>query len=589
LFDTRAAQESLLVWAGKANRTDKNSTVYREFIKNNWKNSLFASSGKLLFDEFWNTSLHDGVYHVAVPDEVAAEVPSTANVADAASSLIKAAGASTGWEVVLYEKVGIGTGNQASNPILQELPDPITRVTWDNYITMAPEDMDKPEFKFNKLMGQNQWAHVAKVSANGKTIELPVLAQPGQAPGTIGIALGYGRKFGKKDEVIGVNVYPLLSFVGNYFTTSVYNATVESAGRKYQLAGTQTHHTMMGRDIVKETSLKEFIQNPKSGNPDKLMHTNVKDLTIDGHEAPVSKIDYWKDFKMVNHRWGLSIDLNTCTGCGACVVACHVENNVPVVGKDEIRRSRDMHWLRIDRYYTSDADPSTRYEKGNDNYRSKEIPSRNPKVVFQPVMCQHCNHAPCETVCPVLATTHSSEGLNQMTYNRCVGTRYCANNCPYKVRRFNWFQYAENKKFDYYMNDDLGKLVLNPDVTVRARGVMEKCSMCVQRIQAGKLEAKKQSRMVKDQEIQTACAEACPTNAIVFGDYNDSEGMIAKLEKNPRAYHLLEEIGIKPNVMYQTKVRNVEEEYGHKDLHHGGGHEEGHEEHEAHSEEHGGH
>jgi len=589
LFDTRAAQESLLVWAGKANRSDKNSTVYREYIKNNWKSTLFASSGKLTFEEFWNTSLHDGVFHVAASDEVSAEVSLGANVSDAATSLIKAAASSTGWEVVLYEKVGIGTGNQAYNPILQELPDPITRVTWDNYITMAPEDMDKPEFKFNKLMGQNQWAHVAKVTANGKTLELPVLAQPGQTPGTIGIALGYGRKFGKKDEVIGVNAYPLLSFVGNYFTTSVYNATVEPAGKKYQLAGTQTHHTMMGRDIVKETSLKEFIQNPKSGNPDKLMHTNVKDLTIDGHEAPVSKIDYWKDFKMVNHRWGLSIDLNTCTGCGACVVACHIENNVPVVGKDEIRRSRDMHWLRIDRYYTSDADPSTRYEKGNDNYRSKEIPSRNPKVVFQPVMCQHCNHAPCETVCPVLATTHSSEGLNQMTYNRCVGTRYCANNCPYKVRRFNWFQYAENKKFDYYMNDDLGKLVLNPDVTVRSRGVMEKCSMCVQRIQAGKLEAKKQSRMVKDQEIQTACAEACPTNAIVFGDYNDSEGMIAQLEKNPRAYHLLEEIGIKPNVIYLTKVRNVDEEYGHHDPHHSGDHEEGHKEHEVHSESHGGH
>jgi MoCo/4Fe-4S cofactor protein with predicted Tat translocation signal len=561
LFDTRAAQESLLVWAGKASRSDKNSSTYREYIKNTWRNTLFASSGKLLFDEFWNTSLHDGVYSIAVTPT--AETGSTANISASAQAINAAASNAKGWEITLYEKVGMGTGMMAANPILQELPDPISRVTWDNYITMSPADMDKQEFGFNKLMGQNQWANVAKVTVNGKTLELPVLAQPGQTPGTIGIAIGYGRKFGKNDEVIGANAFPLLQIAGNNFSTIVTGASVESAGKKHQLAGTQTHHTMMGRDIVKETSLKEFGKDPKSGNPDKVMHTNVQSLTNGGHEAPIDKIDYWKDFKMVNHRWGLSIDLNSCNGCGACVVACHVENNVPVVGKDEIRRSRDMHWMRIDRYYTSDADPSTRYEKGNDNYRKKEIPSNSPKVVFQPVMCQHCNHAPCETVCPVLATTHSSEGLNQMTYNRCVGTRYCANNCPYKVRRFNWFQYSENKKFDYYMNDELGKLVLNPDVTVRARGVMEKCSMCVQRIQAGKLEAKKQDRLVKDQEIKTACAEACPTNAIIFGDYNDEAAMIAKLENDPRAYHLLEEVGVKPNVIYQTKVRNVEEEYGH--------------------------
>jgi molybdopterin-containing oxidoreductase family iron-sulfur binding subunit len=224
-----------------------------------------------------------------------------------------------------------------------------------------------------------------------------------------------------------------------------------------------------------------------------------------------------------------------------------------------------------------------------------ETPGKNPRVAYQPIMCQHCNHAPCETVCPVLATTHSTEGLNQMTYNRCVGTRYCANNCPYKVRRFNWFKYNENEKFDFYMNDDLGKMVLNPDVTVRARGVMEKCSMCVQRIQSGKLEAKKESRMVNDGEIQTACSDACPTNAIIFGDYNDAKSKIHEMENsNERSYKLLEEIGIKPNVIYQTKVRNVEEEYKHFEeaVHeggedHGGEHQE--EKHESGSEEHGGH
>lgn len=570
LFDTRAAQESLLVWAGKAIRSDKNSTTYRDYIKNVWNTTLFAGSGKLLFNDFWNLSLHDGVYDAAATASVipvsagtTADQPVSGSLLDAASSLLKTASETSGWEVIMYQKVGMGTGIYAANPILQELPDPITRVTWDNYITMSPEDMDKAEFKFNKLMGQNQWANIAKVSVNDKTIELPVLAQPGQTPGTVGIALGYGRKFGRKDDVIGVNAYPFISTVNDCFTIWVTGATLESVGRKYQLAGTQTHHTMMGRDIIKETSLLEFEANPRSGNPAKMLHTNVHDLTVDGHEAPIGKIDYWKEFSTPNHRWGLSIDLNACNGCGACVVACHIENNVPVVGKDEIRRSRDMHWMRIDRYYTSDADPSTRYDKTNDNYRSKEIPSKQPKIAFQPVMCQHCNHAPCETVCPVVATTHSSEGLNQMTYNRCVGTRYCANNCPYKVRRFNWFQYNNNSKFDYYMNDDLGKMVLNPDVTVRDRGVMEKCSMCVQRIQAGKLEAKKEGRMVKDQEIQTACSAACPTNAIIFGDYNDTESKIATLEKNGRAYYLLEEVGIKPNVIYQTKVRNVDELYGH--------------------------
>lgn len=582
LFDTRSAQESLLVWAGKATRTDKNSSVYRDYIKKFWSTTLFAGSGKLLFDEFWNLSLHDGVYTSTQPISngiapfVAATDPMPASgLADAAAALVKVASESSSWEVVFYQKVGMGTGIYATNPILHELPDPITRVTWDNYITMSPEDMDKPEFKFNKLMGQRQWAHVAKVNVNGKSIELPVLAQPGQMPGTIGIALGYGRKFGRKDDLIGVNAYPMVSYLNGLLMTWAVGATVENAGKKYQLAGTQTHHTMMGRDIVKETSLKEYNDNARSGNPAKTLHTNVYALTDGGHEAPVSKIDYWKEFSMPNHRWGLSIDLNACNGCGSCVVACHIENNVPVVGKDEVRRSRDMHWMRIDRYYTSDADPSTRYDKTNDNYRSKEIPSKQPKVVFQPVMCQHCNHAPCETVCPVVATTHSSEGLNQMTYNRCVGTRYCANNCPYKVRRFNWFQYNNNSKFDYYMNDELGKMVLNPDVTVRDRGVMEKCSMCVQRIQAGKLDAKKEGRMVKDQEIQTACSSACPTQAIVFGDYNDSESRIAKLEKDGRAYHLLEEVGIKPNVIYQTKVRNVEEIYGHDEASNAG-HDEAH-------------
>jgi molybdopterin-containing oxidoreductase family iron-sulfur binding subunit len=259
----------------------------------------------------------------------------------------------------------------------------------------------------------------------------------------------------------------------------------------------------------------------------------------------------------------MTVDLNKCIGCGACVTACGAENNVPVVGKEEIRRGRDMHWLRIDRYYSSDMTEEKAEEEGInaiDKFIAMEAAAEAPQVAFQPVMCQHCNHAPCETVCPVAATTHSNEGLNQMTYNRCIGTRYCANNCPYKVRRFNWFQYHGGSE-DFSKNpanDDLGRMVLNPDVVVRDRGVMEKCSFCVQGIQAAKLKAKKAGRKVVDEEVQSACAEACPTNAIVFGDLNDKASWVAANAKDERSYHLLEEVGVQPNVFYMTKVRNVE-------------------------------
>ncbi len=259
----------------------------------------------------------------------------------------------------------------------------------------------------------------------------------------------------------------------------------------------------------------------------------------------------------------MTIDLTTCTGCSSCVTACNIENNVSVVGKDEVLRHRDMHWIRIDRYYASDYSLEKGEEEGVgviDSYGRMEDPSENPQTVHMPMMCQHCNHAPCETVCPVAATTHSNEGLNQMTYNRCIGTRYCANNCPYKVRRFNWFNYKGYMKFANVnpAHDSLARLVLNPDVTVRARGVMEKCSMCIQRIQSGKLEAKKADTAVLDGAIVTACAESCPTNAIAFGDLNDNGSQVRSISENNRSYHALEEIGVKPNIFYMTKVRNVD-------------------------------
>jgi molybdopterin-containing oxidoreductase family iron-sulfur binding subunit len=270
----------------------------------------------------------------------------------------------------------------------------------------------------------------------------------------------------------------------------------------------------------------------------------------------------------------MAVDMNSCTGCGACVVSCNAENNVPVVGRKEILKAREMHWIRIDRYYTFKDKSGARATRENTFAGSSLKKDGEPlidmspestmnfddvSVVFQPLMCQQCGHAPCETVCPVLATVHSSEGLNQMAYNRCVGTRYCANNCPFKVRRFNWFKYRENDEFDFYMNNDLGRMVINPDVTVRSRGVMEKCSFCIQRIQAGKLEAKMENRKLRDGDIKMACQQSCPSDALVFGDMNDPNSEISKLFRNERSYTMLEEYDVQASVKYLTKIRNVNE------------------------------
>jgi molybdopterin-containing oxidoreductase family iron-sulfur binding subunit len=291
-------------------------------------------------------------------------------------------------------------------------------------------------------------------------------------------------------------------------------------------------------------------------------------VSYNHEEVPVTsdKADIWNAFDHdIGHHFNLSIDLNACTGCGACVIACHSENNVPVVGKEEVRKFRDMHWLRIDRYYSAGETFEEEQEKLENlpafqTYNTIEEPADyNPQVAFQPVMCQHCNHAPCETVCPVAATSHGRQGQNQMIYNRCVGTRYCANNCPYKVRRFNWFNYAQNEEFDYHMNNDLGRMVLNPDVTVRSRGVMEKCSMCIQITQKTILDAKREGRQVEDGEFHTACSAACDKGAIKFGDINNKDAEIVKLKDDDRMYHMLESLGTDPNVMYQVKIKNTSE------------------------------
>lgn len=544
LFDTRQFQDSLLVWMDAEGD-------YFSYMKKVWEEKAYPNqSASLNFTDFWNSVLSDGTFK---HDVVVAE-PAVFNVELASSASAISKIKSTDWEMEFYQKVGIGFGNDAHNPWLQELPDPVSKITWDNYITMNPSDAR--ELGYATEYGEQKEANTMNITVNGISFEgVPVVSQPGQAKGTLGVALGYGRTIGKDNQIVGFNAYPAVTVAGKSMLTYSTNVSFEKASSTYQIATTQTHQTIMGRDsVVRETTFGVYKAGDKDAfNPPHLLAT---------HEGKIKTTDasLWAKHPVedVGHRWGMTIDMNSCIGCGACVTSCNSENNVPVVGKDEVRRSREMHWLRIDRYFSSEEEQKSEDDR---SYGLMEIAEDNPRVVHQPMMCQHCNHAPCETVCPVAATTHSNEGLNQMTYNRCIGTRYCANNCPYKVRRFNWFNYMGNDDFAAInpSQDDLGRMVLNPDVTVRARGVMEKCSMCVQRIQEGKLTAKKDSRKVMDGEIQTACASACPTDAIVFGDLNDSETIVRKVADSDRSYRVIEEVGTEPNIYYQVKVRNIEE------------------------------
>jgi molybdopterin-containing oxidoreductase family iron-sulfur binding subunit len=619
LFKTRPFQTSLLRWSGTktpaaaaapavADTTVSKTTMapvtiqdatpataalshdeYENYFKSYW-------SGKLGGADMWNKALQDGVIEpaaaaksnsgISLTDSIAPAMSSLptgghtsyagTGLPDAASKISPAQGGKK--EIVLYQKISIGNGSQANNPWLQELPDPITKVTWDNYAMMGPElakellgiDVMNPE---SKKQADDYEVHpekpVVKITVNGRTILLPVLIIPGIHPSTIAVALGYGRQSANKDlsldrigraaSGVGQNAYPLISFNG---TTVVYNsvAAVEKTGDTFPLAQTQVHHFAENRPILYETSLAKYNEDPSA----LLAEPRNERATIMPHG--MDSKDFEKDATLYPHfekpgiKWGMSIDLNTCTGCSACVVACIAENNVSVVGKMQVQRYHDMHWLRIDRYFTGDL--------------------KNPDVVFQPMLCQHCDNAPCENVCPVAATNHSSEGLNQMAYNRCIGTRYCANNCPYKVRRFNWLDFNGSDSFPdnqnpiigvdlnevtTQMNDDLTRMVLNPDVTIRSRGVMEKCSFCVQRLQEGKLEAKKHQDPSLVRNLKTACAQACPTNAITFGNSNDKESDVWKIrnvEQTNRNFYVLEQLHVLPNVNYLAKVRNTDRHVG---------------------------
>lgn len=519
LFNTRQFQESLLRWSGS-------NMGFYEFMNNLWTERFMPLQTEHFSPEaFFDHTLQRGVFEPSAPlpaEEPEAESPDAAEdeiLAFDPATLDIGLGSGEGiTEIVLYESISMGTGKQANNPWLQELPDPISKICWENVALVSPVQAKEVGISTGDI-----------IRINGR--EIPVNVQPGQAAGTIGIALGYGRKdCGVVGKDVGTETWTLTSLKGGHSRYWAVAEEIVPTGLSVQLALTQTHHSMEGRNQVRETDLESYAADPTAGNE---MHA---------HHSEKSKSLYpVREFP--NHHWGMAIDLSACTGCTNCVIACQAENNIPVVGKEEVTRVHEMHWIRIDRYYSGDEN--------------------EPQVVFQPVMCQHCDNAPCENVCPVAATNQSSEGLNQMIYNRCIGTRYCNNNCPYKVRRYNWFNYTEagtlrgNLRDSSGMTQDLRRMVLNPDVTVRSQGVIEKCSLCVQRIQAAKLSAKAESRALTDVEMQTACSQSCPAGAIVFGDMNDPSSEISKLIASGRRYNLLEELYTKPSVHYLTKIRNA--------------------------------
>ncbi|MBV8388953.1 MAG: TAT-variant-translocated molybdopterin oxidoreductase [Mucilaginibacter sp.] len=527
VYDTRQAEQTLLLWSDNAVKE------YYTYVRNTWDKSLQAKGGLASGLKGWEAVLQAGFVKAAA--KPAGSYSFSRDLNGVAQTILNQSGriaAGDGkFELELYQNVAIRDGKRANNPWLQEMPEPVSKVTWDNFIAMSPTDMKK--------LGYSQ-GDIATIEAHGYSVALPILLQPGQAQGTVSVAVGYGRtQGGPVADGVGKNAFPFQIFLNGTFQGTAI-ASLSKTGDVVVLAQTQTHHSFEGRDVIRDTTFKQYQKDPSSSSGEERQHKKYADL--------------WDAYERPTYDWVMAIDLNACTGCGACVVACNAENNVPVVGRDEVRRRREMHWIRIDRYYSFN-------EEGKEISEEQEISQLkdldNVSVVYQPMLCQHCDHAPCETVCPVLATVHSSEGLNHMAYNRCVGTRYCANNCPYKVRRFNWFNYWNDARFDNYLINEHTHLVLNPDVVTRFRGVMEKCTMCIQRIQAGKLKAKIEKRPVADGDIKVACQQTCPTNAIVFGNRNDPNSEVAKALKSERTYYVLEELNVQPGIGYQVKVRNT--------------------------------
>jgi len=594
IYNTRSVLESLSNWSAPA-AAQKHSVTQYDLVRDYWRKQIMAQQEQTDFSQFWDRAVHDGFVRLQRKPVTSqpfqdSRPPDSKRTAEPTPQ--------TGLTLVLYQKIGMPDSQHAQNPWLLELPDPITKVTWDNYVSVSQalaqeqslEDGDVVRIQIGGEKGNPEQA----------SLELPVFIQPGQHTRTVAIALAYGcpgtDRFAKvgpqwlesrltvePGQTVGKNGAPLISITKDTLRYVRQSVTLEKTGRKQTLASTQEHHSIdvpaavaphgaERRGMIQETTLAAYALDPYAGSPE-AHHpaTSQPGQNPAAEPQPVRQQDspqilpgkpsqdlpreaqLWpEDHPMEGHWWGMMIDLNACTGCSACVIACQSENNVPVVGKDEVRRQREMHWLRLDRYYSTPPESASKEPNAVENDAGRGGTDQNGtdmEVYHQPMMCHHCDNAPCETVCPVLATVHGDEGLNEQAYNRCVGTRYCANNCPYKVRRFNWFKYTHD--------DTLQNLVLNPEVTVRSRGVMEKCSMCVQRIEAGKIAARRRGKPLTDGQIQTACQQSCPTRAIVFGDMNDPDSQVSTAIRNPRRYRVLEELNIRPSVGYLRMVKNT--------------------------------
>ncbi len=469
-------------------------------VKETWKD--LVSGG---FDSSWRKVLHDGVITSSSSKTITPDYKSE-YIYEVVGYLDQ--GNKDGIEVVFASSPSVFDGRFANNGWMQELPGAVTRIAWDNVAQVSKKTADGLGLKSEDMID---------ININGAVIQMPLWVVPGTADDTVILELGYGRKgIGRIADKAGFDVYHARTSSAMSYASG---ATIVGTGRTFELANVQDHWSMENRPIVREANKEDYEHHPEFAK-----HAV--------HHPPLESM--WTEFKYdKGNQWGMAIDLTTCTGCSACTIACQSENNIPVIGKQEVRNGREMHWIRIDRYFSGDVDDSASVE-----------------MVHQPIACQHCEMAPCEQVCPVAATVHSDDGLNSMVYNRCIGTRYCANNCPYKVRRFNFFNFTKE-------TPEIVKMAMNPDVTVRARGVMEKCTYCVQRISKARIEAKKEDRLIVDGDVVVACQQACPANAIAFGDINDPESNVTKVKDRNRAYDLLAELNIRPRTSFLAKIRNI--------------------------------
>jgi len=515
---TRQKESILLTWIN-GNSDSYNETLYHQYLMSNWESSIYpALNSKIDFKRFWFGVLHDGI---ALNNETNSTSKTLNN---SVTSLLTNSVSVNGFTVIVKESYNISDGSFSHNGWMQELPHPVSKITWDNYAALSEKSCKDTGVNNNDLI---------EVNIGDRKLSLPVFMQAGTADNVIIIESGFGRtNSGTVANEVGFNANLLLSKNSDLTNWIYTGAKISKIGDTYKLASSQEHHAFddpkvqdlhKSRNIIQEGTVSQFLRNPE--------------FLREHHEGEHPSV--YEPHPYTGVKWGMAIDLNKCTGCGDCVAACNVENNVPVVGKDQVLTSREMQWLRIDRYYSGTPE--------------------DPQVSIQPMLCQHCDQAPCENVCPVVATNHSPDGLNQMVYNRCVGTRYCSNNCPYKVRRFNFFNFRDHFR-DSYQENPILALMHNPEVTVRSRGVMEKCTFCVQRISEARADATHENRKLKGSDVTTACQDSCGSNAIYFGDINNKEEEFYKYRNHKLGYYVLEELNVKPNVTYIAKLRNIHSE-----------------------------